>query len=812
MTAAALRAVPGSAAELAAALNQRRREMGLDPSVTRQTVAKWRAGTRTPDPDNRKAIDALWPSCPAHGWDAAIPPAASSSPEPSASNARQWIRERERADHDDADGIELVNVDLTRLQHALTDTLAGLDERERVLGCSEYEAWRRRFFAPLAEQSPLRALFADVLPPPPEDTLAALRAELEDVLSDVRLRIPVATKRLRPRHLKALVKLERAILEALKSATTTLSASELVSCETTKAITNALALLLRPHVDERLAIVESLRGGGPVCYQVANALAAVRHIQFPYLEFRDDPIGFCEVVLGFKPWSRQREILIAIRDHKQVAVRSGHKIGKTTILMAAALWWYATRQDGFVLITNATGKQLEQQDWAELTDLREKSGRCLACKADDARGPTPCPHSQSLTIDGELHKRSLEGLIATTKRKILGATARTTEALGGYSGENLLIIVDEASSLEDAMFQAFVGNTAAKGAKLVFAGNPTKQYGPFFDSYHRAGAHWHQIHVSSLEAAREGVAGLASLEWCSIIEGQDERGTESPFYQIRVKGEFPTRAERVVYALDDIVSAQDGDRYAAASIAGRLVITLDAAGITGTGDESCFAVVRGQKVLLQKLGRGWTDDDHLNILKELLHQFAAPRERALVAIDGDGVGASIFRRVMAEGLFVDVVPVYFGAEGRDKLNYASIGDESHALLSSWLRHGGCFPASPKLEQELQAIEWSMVRKRRNDREIEVSAATPKKELRKILHRSPDRLDSLRIFAYAAEYADALVRPGFASRRHDPFRNDEERIRAYRGGSDSAYDGGRVAAHEGSYDQVFDPYDAVGGVT
>ena len=47
-----------------------------------------------------------------------------------------------------------------------------------------------------------------------------------------------------------------------------------------------------------------------------------------------DPVAFARDRLGTEPWSRQAEILRAVVDHRRVAVRSGHKIGKST---AAAL-------------------------------------------------------------------------------------------------------------------------------------------------------------------------------------------------------------------------------------------------------------------------------------------------------------------------------------------------------------------------------------------------------------------------------------------------------------------------------------------
>jgi len=46
---------------------------------------------------------------------------------------------------------------------------------------------------------------------------------------------------------------------------------------------------------------------------------------------RRDPVWFCRKVLAFKPWSKQRAVLEAVRDHQRVAVRSAYGVGKTSI-------------------------------------------------------------------------------------------------------------------------------------------------------------------------------------------------------------------------------------------------------------------------------------------------------------------------------------------------------------------------------------------------------------------------------------------------------------------------------------------------
>jgi phage terminase large subunit len=386
----------------------------------------------------------------------------------------------------------------------------------------------------------------------------------------------------------------------------------------------------------------------------------------------------------------------------------------------------------------------------------------VQCRINTPKGqkpPRPCPHSQ--IIDGEMLKSAAGGLTCG-ERRIVGITSNNTEGAGGYSGEHLIVICDEASALEEDMYQAFIGNTAAQGAKLVMVGNPTRQSGPFFDSHHRNQVFYHCIHVSSVEASKENVPGLASKEYCDLIRSQDDRGEESPFYQVRVLGDFPTMAESAIFGIADIFSAQDPDRYAVTEATGRLVISCDPAGSTGLGDESVITVVRGLKVLEQRVGRGWSIERHVAEMQDLRIQWWNGQEKPLAAIDSDGVGAPIATRLeyTAEHASepIEVVRVYLGQNARDWMNYDLVGDESLELLSRWLRHGGVFPTSPKLEQEMQIMQWTMVSRKRGERKVDVRSGTLKKNIRQIIHRSPDRLDSMRIFAWAAHMRGCLQIP------------------------------------------------------
>ena len=111
----------------------------------------------------------------------------------------------------------------------------------------------------------------------------------------------------------------------------------------------------------------------------------------PWARYPREPIRFVREVLGGELWSRQAEILEAVRDHPQVTVRSGHGVGKTFVAACAALWWLYSFRPSLVLTTAPTARQVEALLWGEIRRLKRRAqkrsdagvalpGRCLATR------------------------------------------------------------------------------------------------------------------------------------------------------------------------------------------------------------------------------------------------------------------------------------------------------------------------------------------------------------------------------------------------------------------------------------------------
>ena len=285
-----------------------------------------------------------------------------------------------------------------------------------------------------------------------------------------------------------------------------------------------------------------------------SAELAASRVTWPSSKYASDPVGHCIDVQGFAPTGRQIEICEAVRDHDRVAIPSGRKTGKSRILAALALWHFSQHDDATVVCVAPSERQIAEVVWYDLVGLFHASGRCLACVTRDPDGPRPCAHSTP--VDGDLSASVRTGLRAG-QRRIIGLAPKNAENARGISGPHQLWLIDEASGVSRAIYEAADGNRAA-GAKLVVAGQPTSRATWFFDACERLG--FHTIRIASTDSpnvklGRKVVPGLADSGW--IEEKRlDWGGEDDPRFQIEVLGIFPTR-EALRLVSDEELAALD---------------------------------------------------------------------------------------------------------------------------------------------------------------------------------------------------------------------------------------------------------------
>lgn len=493
----------------------------------------------------------------------------------------------------------------------------------------------------------------------------------------------------------------------------------------------------------------------------------VRSPRWPLADWADDPVGFCTLILGLELWEKQIEIAKSVCENPLTSVKSGHRIGKSTIAAALALWFYCSFEDARVVMTAPVTRQVEGIFWRMIRMLHERSGRCVTCKREDPAGiriRRPCPHS--MLLDGKLSESAATGLVSENFREIRGYTAKHVEAITGTAGANLFFILDEASGIANAIYEGLEGNRAGWSeepgvmVRQLLIGNPTKTSGEFYDSHEhpKKKVLYNRITVSSRETpnAVEGrvvIKALATREWIAQMEAK--YGADSAFIKVRVDGVFPVGEDGKAFSVDLITRSQE--RWYETEGEGELRIGIDPAGDSGTGDDAAFSAVRGLKQLALRTFLGLSPDDHWDRLEALANELAPdPRQRVVCVLDVEGpVGARVHRAIARRAhrrdsrITLRAVRASAKPTGRDAKHFGRVRDQLAAQLAQWVRDGGALLEDEQLEAELHALEWDM---RNGQQKI-----TPKDQIRKELGRSPDRYDATALSTWPHESAAEMQR-------------------------------------------------------
>lgn len=462
----------------------------------------------------------------------------------------------------------------------------------------------------------------------------------------------------------------------------------------------------------------------------------------PYV---NDPVGFFRCVLKVEPWSRQAQLIDAAGRFDRVLCRSGHKCGKSISCVGLALWWICTRPGARVLLTAPTYKQVKDILWTELTRWY--------------------PAVQAALNGGDIPLDPGTGIRLPNGSQIIGLSTTKKENLAGYSGANQLFIVDEASGFPDELYETLKGNSAG-GSKIIAISNPTRTVGWFYKGF-RTGTYdlrpanengiplhrWRLLHISSEEspniAANDNgqplIPGLALPSF--IEEMREECGPDwetSAYYLVRVRGEFPSESTDAVVGLGLLNAAHarwTPDVPAPPGDPSVLAIGVDVARFGN--DDTVLQPVRGAYAFRPKALRKADGPTIADEVARLALTLRRPNERVRVCVDGIGVGASVVdalrRHPATQDGVIQVIDVQVG-EAADDEHHANLRTQVWFGLRAWLLEGGALPDDDELDSEILAHTYAFNVKGQKQ-------VVPKKLVRKLLTRSPDRADALCLALY-----------------------------------------------------------------
>src|SRR3990167_5954682 len=169
-------------------------------------------------------------------------------------------------------------------------------------------------------------------------------------------------------------------------------------------------------------------------------------------KIRQDPVFFIEKVLGNPLWEKQKEILEAVRDNHEVAVRSCHASCKSYVAGRIVHWWLNAYTDSVVITTAPTFRQVKEVLW------REIKGSVAGKKI----------YPQKAMLDTSIN--------ISPQWFALGLSTDKPDQFQGFHSPHLMVLVDEASGINPEIEEAIDGLTPEK---IVRIGQPLTNAGRF---------------------------------------------------------------------------------------------------------------------------------------------------------------------------------------------------------------------------------------------------------------------------------------------------------------------------------------------
>lgn len=368
------------------------------------------------------------------------------------------------------------------------------------------------------------------------------------------------------------------------------------------------------------------------------------------LFYADHPVEFVEDVIGATPDEEQAKILRSLAAHTMTTVRSGHGVGKSTVEAWAVIWFMTTRPFPKIPCTAPTQHQLFDILWAEVSKWLR-------------------------------HSTALANELVWTKEKVymrgypeewfaVARTASKPDALQGFHAEHVLYIIDEASGVDDTIFEPVLGALSTPGARLLMCGNPTQLSGFFYDSHNKNRASYSTFHIDGRKSSR---VSQDFIETIIRMYGED-----SDVFRVRVAGDFPLQEDDIFIPIS-LVENSIQTEFSPRKTPDLVHIGCDVARFGD--DKTVIGYKVDEKVTFYRKRQGQdtmkTADDIILLGEELVQRYKLDSPIP-VKIDDGGVGGGVVDRLRQvkrnnpeRFWWLEVYPVKFGQRIKHKYYHDS---------------------------------------------------------------------------------------------------------------------------------------------
>jgi hypothetical protein len=442
---------------------------------------------------------------------------------------------------------------------------------------------------------------------------------------------------------------------------------------------------------------------------VSDLLSRVVDVTIEELERRqrtsdyfNDPALWAKYMLNFDLWSKQREIAQDVVDHKNVAVKAGHGVGKSLLVSVLICWWIDTRYpNAFVASTAPSTAQIGGIVWREirkhysLIKKRYKEGLI--------------DHELPGYITADNQWKTEGGNILGFGRK--PPDNKEDDAFQGLHDAYVLAVGDEAVGLSSDMIDALGNITSNKNSRRILIANPTNPSSAFAKIFKEDNGAW-RLHTLSVfdspnfTAERHSMSAdaLSKLTDQSYVEDKKkEYGEDSARYKARVLGEFAFDQGQTLFTDEDYAKAIDTELQPSTETTGWLGVDVAR---FGPDETVVYHYHDGVVRFVDKWGKSPTTETANRI-----HRLATDMAVEQVRIDSGGVGGGIFDGVnaLSGGAYL-VIGMVGGAASPDRQRWHNARAYWYDTTRENMRNGKIDLAAhddhaERLHDELLSIEY-----------------------------------------------------------------------------------------------------------
>lgn len=435
------------------------------------------------------------------------------------------------------------------------------------------------------------------------------------------------------------------------------------------------------------------------------------------MSYRKDHVMAIEHMFSISLDEQQRALVRGAQPTtSRVAVKSCQGAGKTATLVWLSMLYLLILEDCRVLVTAPSAQQLNRVYHSEFEKWHHKLNPIFKPFFDIKK--------ETINIVGKTYQMI----------SLVTGNPSNMEGLQGGHSKNYVVMCDEASGLEEIVFDTLQGTLGAGNSKMILTSNPVRNSGRFYEIFTNELEKWIRLTFTA--------AGSAQIEEHWMEEMEEMHGVDSDNYQIRVMGNFGRYGEQQFIPSHNIETAAHHFLEFQQYINYPKVVGVD---IARFGSDSTVLVLRqGPKILDITKYQGLDTMEVSARVVDYYHQ----HNPSLIYFDAIGVGAGVYDRCSELGLPTREVVV--SQKSTRPQMYGNLRAQIWGAMKEWIANGADIPNDLDLLKQLNSMQYTYNQK------MQIMLMS-KKDIKRMGLPSPDIPDAISLTFADTVYELASVR-------------------------------------------------------